>query len=186
MADLSKLQTADVFSWSLLGDIKNARAGLGDTMPVAVYRLFEYTMRETLIEALSKNAAIALFREAGRKAGFHFAENMLDALKEKAEFIEELQEKFVEMKIGVLRVESIDANGTMILTISEDLDCSGLPIVGETVCNYDEGFLAGVFQQHYKKRFCAIETDCWAKGDRVCRFKVQQAIGEENAKEGKI
>ncbi|MEG0396508.1 MAG: V4R domain-containing protein [Oscillospiraceae bacterium] len=186
MADLSKLKTADVFSWSLLGDIQNARAGLGDTMPVAVYRLFEYTMRETLIEALSKDAAIALFREAGRKAGFHFAENMLDALKEKTEFIEELQEKFVEMKIGVLRVESIDANGAMTLTISEDLDCSGLPIVGETVCNYDEGFLAGVFQQHYKKEFCASEPDCWAKGDRGCRWQVQQGSGEENAEVGTI
>ena len=39
----------------------------------------------------------------------------------------------------------------MVLTISEDADCSGLPAIGETVCNYDEGFLAGLLTAYTGK-----------------------------------
>lgn len=42
-------------------------------------------------------------------------------------FVGQLQQKLVEMKIGVLRIESIDPDtGTIHLTVSEDADCSGL------------------------------------------------------------
>ncbi|MEG0762760.1 MAG: V4R domain-containing protein [Oscillospiraceae bacterium] len=186
MSDLSAFKTADTFHWSLLGDIAEARGGLGETLPVAVYRLFEYTMRETLIEALGKQTATELIREGGRKAGLHFAENLLDITKDKANYIAELQCRLKELKIGILRVESIDEDNNMILTVSEDLDCSGLPIVGETVCNYDEGFLAGVFEYYYKKEFTVVEVDCWAKGDRICRFNAQKTIDEEIARGNKI
>ena len=78
------------------------------------------------------------------------------------------------MKIGVLRIESIDEkSGRIYLTVSEDADCSGLPVLGETVCNYDEGFLAGVLSAYFGRPYIAVEVDCWATGDRVCRFRVE-------------
>lgn len=58
------------------------------------------------------------------------------------------------------------------LTMDEDLDCSGLPTSGETVCEYDEGFLAGVLGEYTGRTFTAREIDCWAGGERTCRFKV--------------
>lgn len=83
----------------------------------------------------------------------------------------ELQQKLVDMKIGVLRIESMEeTSGKIILTVSEDADCSGLPILGETVCNYDEGFLSGILSVYTGKPYEVIEVDCWATGDRVCRF----------------
>lgn len=45
-----------------------------------------------------------------------------------------------------------------------------LPVLGETVCNYDEGFIAGVLSTYSGKMYTAVEVDCWATGDRVCRF----------------
>ena len=86
-------------------------------------------------------------------------------------FLSELQRKLEEFKIGVLRIESIEEkSGKIILTVSEDADCSGLPILGETVCNYDEGFISGILSVYTDKPYEAIEVDCWATGDRVCRF----------------
>lgn len=79
-----------------------------------------------------------------------------------------------EFKIGVLRIEE---TGKMVLTISEDADCSGLPAIGETVCNYDEGFLAGVLTAYTGKPYDAVEVNCWAAGDRVCRFRAEVAEG---------
>ena len=88
------------------------------------------------------------------------------------QFISELQAKMQELRIGVLRIESIDEeSGRIILTVSEDADCSGLPVLGETVCNYDEGFISGILSVYTGKPYSAIEIDCWATGDRVCRFR---------------
>jgi hypothetical protein len=78
------------------------------------------------------------------------------------------------LKVGILRIEAADLdNLNFVLTVSEDLDCSGLPIFGESVCNYDEGFIAGIFEQYTGKKFLAREVDCWATGDRTCRFEVK-------------
>ena len=61
----------------------------------------------------------------------------------------------------------------------EDLDCSSLPITGETVCNYDEGFLAGILKVYTKKEYVVTEVDCWATGSRVCRFEASvKNLGE--------
>ncbi|MEG2770239.1 MAG: 4-vinyl reductase, partial [Oscillospiraceae bacterium] len=75
-------------------------------------------------------------------------------------------------KVGILRVENFDEKtGAAVLTVGEDLDCSGLPITGETVCNYDEGFLAGVLKEYTNNDYIVTEVDCWATGARVCRFE---------------
>ena len=51
-------------------------------------------------------------------------------------------------------VEEADAKKLQfVLTVSEDLDCSGLPIFGETVCDYDEGFIAGILEEYTGKKF---------------------------------
>ena len=76
------------------------------------------------------------------------------------------------LKIGLLRVEECDfEKGEFVITVHEDLDCSGLPATGELVCRYDEGFLAGILEMYTGKRFQVREVECWASGSRVCRFK---------------
>ena len=45
-----------------------------------------------------------------------------------------------------------------------------LPVTNETVCNYDEGFIAGILEAYTGKKYDVREVDCWASGDRVCRF----------------
>ncbi|MGD9084703.1 MAG: 4-vinyl reductase, partial [Desulfobacterales bacterium] len=91
------------------------------------------------------------------------------------EFVVELQELLKKLKIGVLRVEQSDLEKMkFILTIAEDLDCSGLPVSDETICKYDEGFISGLFSEYTGKKFNANEIDCWCSGDRVCRYQATQ------------
>lgn len=98
------------------------------------------------------------------------------------EFLAQFQAKIAELKIGVARIEMLDKEtGKMILTVSEDADCSGLPLLGETVCNYDEGFIAGIMSAYTGKEYMAEEIDCWATGDRVCRFHVE--VKEQRSKD---
>ena len=139
-----------------------------------VYRLLEYSIKEELIQQFEKETQIDVFRKAGRRAGEYFAKKMLNLDQPLDQFVSELQAKLEELKIGVLRIEEIDEeNGRIVLTVAEDADCSGLTVLGETVCNYDEGFISGIMSQYSGKTYTAVEIDCWATGDRVCRFNVE-------------
>lgn len=150
---------------------ENSRGNLGEELPVIVYRMLEYSLKEELIRRYGKDQQIEIFRSAGRMAGEYFSKNMLNKDQPLDSFINELQRKMQEMKIGVLRIEDVDEeSGKIVLTVAEDADCSGLPVLGETVCNYDEGFISGILSTYSGKPYTAIEVDCWATGDRVCRF----------------
>lgn len=148
-----------------------SRGNLGDQLPVLVYRMLEYSLKDELRSRYGKEAQIEIFRSAGRKAGEFFARKFLNLDQPLDAFIAELQSRLLDLKIGVLRIESVDEEtGKIVLTVAEDADCSGLPILGETVCNYDEGFIGGILTTYSGKLYTALEVDCWATGDRVCRF----------------
>ena len=152
----------------------DSRGNLGDELPVMVYRILEYSMKDALIRRFGKETQIDIFRKAGWKAGEYFAKSFLDLTLPLDQFVGGLQQKLSELKIGVLRIEDInEETGEIILTVSEDADCSGLPVLGETVCNYDEGFISGILSTYSGKKYEAIEVDCWATGDRVCRFRAE-------------
>ena len=152
----------------------DGRENLGAELPVAVYRLLEYSLREELKERFGKEEQIDIFRNAGYRAGEYFAKNYLDLSLGLSEFTAQLQERIEKFKIGILRIENIEeSTGRFILTVSEDADCSGLPIFGETVCNYDEGFLSGILSTYTGKSYRTVEINCWATGDRVCRFQAE-------------
>ncbi len=164
------------FEWRDIGDIKVGRPNLGAQVPVLAYRLMQYTLRDVLIARLGVEAANKILVEAGRQAGTHFCENLLDRSADLNGFVARLQHVLKEQAIGILRIESMDIeNMHFILTVAEDLDCSGLPCTDEVVCQYDEGFIAGILEAYMGIPFLAKEIDCWANGDRVCRFDVRPA-----------
>ncbi|MDO4277024.1 MAG: 4-vinyl reductase [Eubacteriales bacterium] len=161
-----------IFSWDKLGNVKEGRADLGEDTPVLVYRLLEYSMNHVLAEEFGVEQANELFRKAGFLAGSEFAKNVLDLSLPFEQFAAQLQKALKDLRIGILRIEEMEDNADkIILTVAQDLDCSGLPPTNEVVCNYDEGFLAGVLEVYTGKPYLVREIDCWASGDRVCRFR---------------
>jgi len=159
------------FIWKNLGDIKEGRGDLGEEMPVLVYRLMQYTMLDVLSKAHGLEQANNYFRQAGYLAGIEFAKNVLNLKVEFNMFVANLQKALKDLKIGILRMEAFDPQtGDIVLTVGQDLDCSGLPITNENVCNYDEGFISGILEIYTGKKYLVREVDCWANGDRVCRF----------------
>ena len=161
-----------VFTWDKLGDIKGGREDLGEEVPVLVYRLREYSMNNVLFDEFGEEKADELFRKAGHLAGSEYAKNVLPLDSDLDTFLLTLQQNLRELKIGILRMEDMDeTNGQFILTVAQDLDCSGLPPTDEVVCNYDEGFIAGIMDTYTGKTYEVREVDCWANGARVCRFR---------------
>lgn len=161
------------FKWKDIGDIELGRPNLGPLTHVAIYRLMQYTMKSVLEKEYGTEQANKIFIDSGRLAGTEFCKNMLDVNLPLNEFIAQLHTKLIELSVGVLKVENSNPETlSFTLTVSEDLDCSGLPITGNTVCDYDEGFIEGIFNVYAGKKFTVKEIDCWATGDRTCRFTV--------------
>jgi len=132
-----------------------------------------YTMRAVLEKEYGQAQTKKLLVEAGRVAGSAFAKNVLDTSLELPAFIANIHEKLLALNIGILRVEKSDVeNLSFVVTVSEDLDCSGLPVNGSTVCDYDEGFIEGIFNVYTGKKFAVKEIACWSTGDRTCRFDI--------------
>jgi predicted hydrocarbon binding protein len=163
------------FQWKDLGDIHEGRPNLGLSAPVLAYRLLQYTLRDVLICEAGVDKANDILNKSGRLAGTHFCRNLLNCELGFNEFIAQLQRVLKEQTIGILRIEEADTeNMRFTLTVAEDLDCSGLPFTDEVVCHYDEGFIAGIFETYTGKRFSVREIDCWASGERVCRFDAHE------------
>jgi len=164
------------FSWDLLGDIELGRPNLGNTTRLEMYRLMQFCFRDVLEQRFGAQAADDVFYEAGKLAGAEFAAHLLSKPDELGDFVAELQRVLREMGIGILRVEKADPEkGEFVVTVSEDLDCSGLPESGESVCVFDEGFIAALLESYTGRRFVVKEVDCWCTGDRTCRFTAEVA-----------
>jgi uncharacterized protein len=161
------------FEWSMLGDLKAGRPNLGPMTHVAVYRLMQYTLRDVLIREFGVEKADRAFFDAGKLAGQAYYKNVLTQKKDLNEFFADLQRSMKELNIGIFRVESADLEqGSFVVVVEEDLDCSGIPFCSEQICTYDEGFIAGLLLEYSGKDYNVKEVDCWGSGARVCRFTV--------------
>lgn len=163
------------FSWNLLGDLQLGRPNLGPMARLEVYRLMQFCFRDVLEQRLGTQGADEIFFEAGRLAGQHFYHHVLGQPQGLNEFLAQLQAALKDMNVGVLRVEQADAErGRYVVTVSEDLECSGLPDLDFEVCVYDEGFLTALFEAFTGQAHRVKEVDCWCTGDRTCRFTVER------------
>lgn len=159
------------FSWDLVGDLALGRPHLGPHTRLEIYRLMQFAFRDVAEQQLGTEKTDQLFYEAGRLAGRAFYEHVLPHCDDLQEFVRQLQVVLREMGIGVLRVEQADLEqGKFVLTVSEDLDCSGLPDLDYEICHFDEGFIAALMESFTGQPFRVKEVDCWCTGDRTCRF----------------
>jgi predicted hydrocarbon binding protein len=162
------------FSWKLIGDIETGRVNLGSQTSVESYRLMQFTFRDIIEQYVGTEKTDEIFFKAGKLAGKEFYNNVLSPTKDLNDFIRQLQKALKDMKIGILRIEKADPeNGEFILTVSEDLDCSGLPDLDFEVCVYDEGFITSLFECFTGVTFNVKEIDCWCTGERTCRFSAK-------------
>lgn len=162
------------FSWDLLGDLEQGRPNLGLRTRLEVYRLMQFSFRDILERRFGSDEADRIFYDAGFLAGKEFYTHLIGPQSDVGAFVTKLQSVLKDMGIGILRVEESDPEeGHFVITVSEDLDCSGLPESGAQYCTYDEGFIAALLECFSGKKFTVREVDCWCTGDRTCRFSAR-------------
>lgn len=166
------------FSWDLLGDLQRGRPILGPQMRVEVYRLMQFSLRDVLERHYGDGVTDALFYEAGYQSGRHYYEQMIGPVSNFQEFVKRAGQSLRDLGIGILAVEeAAPAGERFVVTLSEDLDCSGLPLLDDRICTYDEGFIAALLESFSNNSYVVREVDCWASGARTCRFVAQICQG---------
>ena len=144
---------------------------MGPMVRTEIYRLMQFCFRDVLEKNYGTEMADKMFYEAGLLAGKQFYQNAMQAAADFNDFIQSLQSVLAAKGIGILRIETADyEQGKYVMSLSEDLDCSGLPELDYEICVYDEGFIAGLLESFTGERFKVKEVDCWCTGDRTCRF----------------
>jgi predicted hydrocarbon binding protein len=131
----------------------------------------QYALRDVLEREFGSSEATRLFYRAGNVAGMEFYRHLIGEMTDLDGLLRRLQTLMEELGIGLLRVEEVDLEqGRIVLTVSEDLDCSGVPETGFPICAYDEGFIAAILESFAGGSFSVHEVDCWSTGNRTCRF----------------
>ena len=162
------------FNWNLLGNM-NDRPNLGAQVDLETYRLMQFTLRDVLERDYGTENTDAIFFKAGKLAGTEFYQQYIYPVTSIDEFISKTQSILKEKRIGILKIEeALLEQGRVMLTIDEDMDCSGLPELEYETCIYDEGFISALFESCTQKSWRAKEIDCWCTGARTCRFLVTE------------
>ncbi|MBF0459602.1 MAG: 4-vinyl reductase [Nitrospirae bacterium] len=137
----------------------------------------QFAFRDVIERHMGTEATDKIFYEAGALAGKEFYTHMLTPTTDLNEFVRQLQKVLKDLGIGILRVEKADMEkGEIIVTVSEDLDCSGLPEIDYEICIYDEGFISALLECFSGIKFTVKEVDCWCTGDRTCRFNAKAVV----------
>ncbi len=154
------------------GDPMIGRPTLSEGAPVLWYRsLVHIGMRNYLRKTIGEEIDIYLYK-AGKEAGKYMFEIGLIEKKENIdEQIDELQKKLKDFKVGILEVlESTE--DCMKIRIDECISCAGVANIGEVVCFWEGGVIAGLFTGLMGKKAEAVEYNCWGKGNETCEFEV--------------
>jgi len=137
------------------------RLTLGRYVDVMVFRAFVLS----IIKYLGFNSIYKIY---------HAGEDFGRSLEVKT--IDELIEYFRSLGIGIVEVEE---GNPIKVRVYESAFCSGFPNIGECVCHYERGVLAGCFESILNKKVEVIERKCCACGDEYCEFEVH-ILGDLN------
>jgi predicted hydrocarbon binding protein len=131
------------------------RPTLGALSPVAAFRAIRLGALGT-VAGSGLNGAVYL-------AGRRWAQSLTFASPA------DLFRTMAELRLGVPRLISQTAD-TIEIELSESLSASGVPAVGEPLCQFEAGFLAGALGNLTSKRVQVRETACWGTGHQTCTF----------------
>ena len=162
----------DLDKLNFVGDLRKGRPTLGNMMRVSVYRLLVYSMKAVMTEDLGKEKTDELFYTAGKLAGRTIFGGILKDERKDFDLLEEIKDLLLRTRIGLFEVKQYDeSTKTFLFVVNEDLDCSGMPIDGETKCAFDEGLISGILSDYYGIEFETKEIGCWATGEKSCIFR---------------
>lgn len=133
------------------------RLRLGAEVPLTTFRLLRLIgMQEILGESTGPTLYMA-GKALGRKLPLGSADDFL---------------RFIErQKVGVPELERLDANNLSV-RVWECMTCSGMPNMGQVLCHFESGLMAGAMEKIWARRTRSTQIKGISNGDPYCEFKV--------------
>jgi len=161
-------------TWENLGNIEEGRPTFGTDCPVLIYRLLQFSLRNVIETELGEGKGGEFLYKAGQMAGKLIYDKFLADIKDLDKLLTKLADLLYELKVCTFRVEkSVPEKCEFVITAEEDLDCSGVPEIGWSICQFDEGFVSGILSVFTGKNVHCKEVDCWTTGERLCRIEAK-------------
>lgn len=167
------------------------REKLGDSVDLLTYQ------RPVLAAlVLAESMGHVLF-EAGRQTGICLTEGgmpMLQRLSGYRDFAEAgnlkearlstgyaaLQMGFKSTGTGLLTLTEFEKDKLLVYQVEECADCCGIRDIGESICYFTGGVIAGALEHSLGKKVGSVESKCTAKGDSCCEFRYSlEMTGDE-------
>jgi uncharacterized protein len=141
-------------------DVENAmrvvRPTLGDNAGIALYRLLRLVALEDIIGRGAAGTAYVAGKKLGGSLGLTSLEQFLELC--------------ASLKIGIIDVPVLTSTKVHV-DVYECVTCSGMEVVGRTLCHFEGGLIAGVVESVVKTRAKAREVTCiGGLGDNACGF----------------
>jgi uncharacterized protein len=148
------------------------RSLLGESVP---YFFFRYVSLFAAADALGAKTAAGL-REGGRKAGVELVKGMFFRT------FDDLVEHFRQHGIGLLSLESQEEHCFKV-RMHESVIAHGLPEVGQPLCHFPGGVLAGALWaiggEPAAGPYDAFELECHGLGHSACLFEIRPPRPED-------
>ena len=136
------------------------RPTLGSTVPLQLYRAVRLL---AFREVLGSKVSAAILSVSGRSV----------AQKMRIRNVQELIRVLENLSVG--KLTSLEqSDDQVVFAATECATCSGLPNIGEPLCYFEAGFIAGGLEEVLGKHVKVIETRCWGLGDKVCRWEARR------------
>lgn len=162
-----KIKDLDVLD--LAGD---PRSLLGETVP---YFFFRYVSLFAAADALGAKTAAGL-QEGGQKAGHQLVKGMFYRT------FDDLAEHFRQHGLGVIQLESKE-DDCLKVRLLESVIAHGLPDVGQALCHFPGGILAGalwaISGETGDTPYQAFEVECQGMGHPNCLFEIRPPRPED-------
>jgi len=137
-----------------------------------MFRILRTSMVSLISTRLGKEEANQSIYLSGKAVGGEIAKAFLEGITDLEEYVNKCAEILKNLKVGLLKVVSADTErGKFVIRVDECVSCSGTPVIGEPICHYEGGIIAGILKFFLGKEVEATEVKCWAMGDQTCEFE---------------
>ena len=154
------------------GDPIIGRHKLGQLVPVNVFR----ALRLEGMKEIAGRGANAIIYRGGRNLGVNIGRDISAQLANPGnlnDYLAAVVHAFEQLQIGLVSVAGGSfENGQVYIDVKECVTCAGIPNIGETVCHFEGGVIAGIVQHFTGTVVTCKELQCWGNGDKTCFFEV--------------
>ena len=134
-----------------------ARPGLGDDVPLVLFRTLRIIGMRSLLGESSGQTLYVMGKSVGKMLG--------------AQTMEEFEKTLRELRIGLPEVTIIDADH-LVVKLYECITCAGVSYSGEMFCDMESGIIAGLIEKVYGRKAKSTQTASWSMGYNYCEFDI--------------